>query len=323
MLDSELDGAVPQVDPLMSSSNSRDGGPLTLSQPSPRKLTQESSGHSGEPAASPMRPAVKRPSPLAAAAGVEDGGVRSKKRVVSAGVGVGLPSTAAAESAIVARPPRVRTVSAPVHAVRKQPVRKPSEGPGKPARATQRAVSSTSSSTASSKSSSTVLPRTAVVSAAPKIRELPDASSASSSSSSVATHSTRKVPTPTTTSQSQESRSSTGTSRDAARHFRVNDSSEDSSQQQTNAKPYKIPDFKSMHASLAAQGALRRSQLAPTVPVPLAFSTDMRARERELFDEKVREKEREVEVAREVQWREREEEEMRERDYGVAEKGCA
>jgi hypothetical protein len=73
-----------------------------------------------------------------------------------------------------------------------------------------------------------------------------------------------------------------------------------------------IPDFKAMHASQAAQSALRRGHLVPTVPVPIVFSTDARVKERELFDQKVRERERELEGAREVQRREREEEEVKE-----------
>lgn len=86
----------------------------------------------------------------------------------------------------------------------------------------------------------------------------------------------------------------------------------DGGETQARPKGYTIPDFKAMHASQAAQSALRRSQLAPTVPVPIAFNTDMRAKERELFDERLREKEREMEAAREVQRREREEEEAKE-----------
>lgn len=77
-------------------------------------------------------------------------------------------------------------------------------------------------------------------------------------------------------------------------------------------KPYSIPDFKALHASQAAQSTLRRSHRTPTVPIPIAFSTDARAKERERFDEKVREKEREREAEREVQRREQEEEEARE-----------
>ncbi|KAK6981495.1 hypothetical protein R3P38DRAFT_415020 [Favolaschia claudopus] len=301
VLDSEagmVDSSVPQTDPLMS--NSRDD-PLTLSQLSPRKIAQpvqesgDIGGDSGKRAVSPMRPAVKR---LSSAAPAEDNEVRRKKRVV----GVGIPSAAA----IPARPSThtvrgrggVRTVSAPAH-VRTQPARKSSDALGKPVRVIQR--------TASSASSTSTLPRNAVVSAAPKIKKLPGISSASSSSAANSTSATRKVPTP-----GESSTSSTGSTRDAVTRHRREHAEESTESQQPRSKPYKIPDFKSMHASLAAQGALRRSQMAPTVPVPLAFSTDIRARERELFDEKVREKERELEAARELQRREREEEQVKE-----------
>jgi hypothetical protein len=95
-------------------------------------------------------------------------------------------------------------------------------------------------------------------------------------------------------------------------NFETGEREEEAEGTQPRAKGYSIPDFKAIHASQAAQNALRRSQFAPTVPVPIAFSTDARAKERERFDEKVREKERELEVAREIQRREREEEEARE-----------
>ncbi|KAK7036285.1 hypothetical protein R3P38DRAFT_619743 [Favolaschia claudopus] len=302
VLDSEagmVDSSVPQTDPLMS--NSRDD-PLTLSQLSPRKIEQpvqesgDIGGDSGKRAVSPMRPAAKR---LSSAASAEDNEGRRKKRVV----GVGIPSAAAIPARPSTRAVRgrggVRTVSAPAH-VRTQPARKSSDALGKPVRIIQR--------TASSASSTSTLPRNAVVSAAPKIKKLPGISSASSSSAANSTSATRKVPTP-----GESSTSSSGSSRDAVttRHRREH-AEESTESQQPRPKPYKIPDFKSMHASLAAQGALRRSQMAPTVPVPLAFSTDIRARERELFDEKVREKERELEAARELQRREREEEQAKE-----------
>ncbi|KAJ6609600.1 hypothetical protein B0H10DRAFT_1954507 [Mycena sp. CBHHK59/15] len=59
-----------------------------------------------------------------------------------------------------------------------------------------------------------------------------------------------------------------------------------------------VPDFKSLHASLDAQRMLRRG--TPTVPIPVAFHTDARAKEREAFDELVRENEREREAEREL-----------------------
>ncbi|KAJ7907706.1 hypothetical protein B0H13DRAFT_2018140 [Mycena leptocephala] len=85
-----------------------------------------------------------------------------------------------------------------------------------------------------------------------------------------------------------------------------------SGETQPRPKAYTIPDFKAIHASQAAQSALRRAHLVPTVPVPIVFSTDARVKERELFDQKVRERERELEAVREVQRREREEEEANE-----------
>lgn len=58
-----------------------------------------------------------------------------------------------------------------------------------------------------------------------------------------------------------------------------------------SGKPYTVPDFAALHASFAAQTALRRSR-APTVPHAPALSTDVRARERAAFDAEVRERER-------------------------------
>ncbi|KAJ7671781.1 hypothetical protein B0H17DRAFT_948170, partial [Mycena rosella] len=73
-----------------------------------------------------------------------------------------------------------------------------------------------------------------------------------------------------------------------------------------------IPDFAALHASQAAQNTLRRSQRAPTVPVPIAFSTDARVRERARFDAQVREREQNEEEARAVLRREREKKEAEE-----------
>ncbi|KAJ7856492.1 hypothetical protein B0H14DRAFT_3448420 [Mycena olivaceomarginata] len=79
-------------------------------------------------------------------------------------------------------------------------------------------------------------------------------------------------------------------------NFETGEREEEAEGTQPRAKGYSIPDFKAMHASQAAQNALRRSQFAPTVPVPIAFSTDARAKERERFDEKEREKEEAREI---------------------------
>ncbi|CAK5266429.1 unnamed protein product [Mycena citricolor] len=81
------------------------------------------------------------------------------------------------------------------------------------------------------------------------------------------------------------------------------------------SKAYTIPDFKAMHASQAARYSLRRSHAAPTVPVPIAFSTDQRVRERQAFDAKVREREQAEEAQRERDRKDREQmEEMEARE---------
>ncbi|CAK5267013.1 unnamed protein product [Mycena citricolor] len=81
------------------------------------------------------------------------------------------------------------------------------------------------------------------------------------------------------------------------------------------SKAYTIPDFKAMHASQAARFSLRRSHAAPTVPVPIAFSTDQRVRERQAFDARVREREQAEEAQRERDRKDREQmEEMEARE---------
>ncbi|KAJ6601664.1 hypothetical protein B0H10DRAFT_673261 [Mycena sp. CBHHK59/15] len=99
---------------------------------------------------------------------------------------------------------------------------------------------------------------------------------------------------------------------DAKKDVRREDGSRPASSGSTNRKAssHAVPDFKSLHASLDAQRAIRR--VTPTVPIPIVFHTDVRAKEREAFDEQVREKEREREAEKELTQREREEEEVRE-----------
>ncbi|KAG5644974.1 hypothetical protein DXG03_007346 [Asterophora parasitica] len=77
-------------------------------------------------------------------------------------------------------------------------------------------------------------------------------------------------------------------------------------------KTYHVPDFKTLHAQHDAEVAQRKENIVPVVPLPLELNTDGRAREREKFDEQVREKERELERAMEERRREREENEERE-----------
>ncbi|GLB45941.1 putative targeting protein for Xklp2 (TPX2) [Lyophyllum shimeji] len=75
---------------------------------------------------------------------------------------------------------------------------------------------------------------------------------------------------------------------------------------------YQVPDFKTLHALHDAELALRKENIAPVIPLPRELNTEWRAREREKFDEHVREKERELEREREQKRREREELEERE-----------
>lgn len=70
-----------------------------------------------------------------------------------------------------------------------------------------------------------------------------------------------------------------------------------------------IPDFKASHAALGASFAARREHRAPIVPLGFSFSTEVRAQERERFDEQVRAKQEEVERQREDERKQREIEE--------------
>ncbi|KAF7358723.1 hypothetical protein MSAN_01211300 [Mycena sanguinolenta] len=272
--------------------------PLTLSQLSPRKAAPSADGtHGGgdgnggtlqiqrEGAISPMRPSVKRPS---SATSVEPR-TRSKKPPAAPRIASAAPHRGNVRS--VRGRTGARIVSAPVQ-TRKQPSRK------------SREVSMGSTTAPSRAASTSMRPRitAAPTQAALGIDKLATASTIGSSSLPK-NAGMRKASVAV-----EFSIQSTGTQPEAERPT-VQDPGKT---QQLHPKPYSIPDFKAIHATLAAQNALRRSQLAPTVPVPIAFSTDIRAKERELFDEKVREKERELEVAREVQRREREQEEARE-----------
>jgi Targeting protein for Xklp2 (TPX2) domain len=67
-----------------------------------------------------------------------------------------------------------------------------------------------------------------------------------------------------------------------------------------------VPDFKALHTAEEAKLAMRKERYTPVLPVPLNLSTDDRARERQKFDEMIKEKEREVERALEERKRERE-----------------
>jgi len=82
--------------------------------------------------------------------------------------------------------------------------------------------------------------------------------------------------------------------------------------QNPRKQSYQVPDFKTLHALQEAELALRKENIVPVISLPLELNTDERAREREKFNEHVREKERELKLAREERRREREENEERE-----------
>ncbi|EMD42256.1 hypothetical protein CERSUDRAFT_110787 [Gelatoporia subvermispora B] len=73
-----------------------------------------------------------------------------------------------------------------------------------------------------------------------------------------------------------------------------------------------IPDFKALHAAQESHLAARKEHIVPVVPKPMEFHTDIRAREREKFEEARREKEKEVERQMEERRRLRELEEEQE-----------
>lgn len=60
------------------------------------------------------------------------------------------------------------------------------------------------------------------------------------------------------------------------------------------------------HAMHDAAMSKRRKKVAPTVPIPIVFSTDDRAKERAKFDERVKERDLELERARKELRRQRE-----------------
>ena len=73
-----------------------------------------------------------------------------------------------------------------------------------------------------------------------------------------------------------------------------------------------IPDFKAMHAAQEAELALRKENIHPVVPLSIHWETDYRLKERQKFDEKMREKGREQERRLTLRRKEREEQEERE-----------
>ncbi|OSD00852.1 hypothetical protein PYCCODRAFT_1436916 [Trametes coccinea BRFM310] len=73
-----------------------------------------------------------------------------------------------------------------------------------------------------------------------------------------------------------------------------------------------IPDFKALHAMQESLLAQRKAEITPVVPQPIPFQTEMRAHEREKFEEARRAREAELERQREERRRQQELEEERE-----------
>ncbi|KAG1742611.1 uncharacterized protein EDB91DRAFT_287127 [Suillus paluster] len=74
-----------------------------------------------------------------------------------------------------------------------------------------------------------------------------------------------------------------------------------------------VPDFKALHEAHQASLACRKEHLVAIVPgPPIMLSTEIRAREREKFDQMMRMKEEEIERAKEERRRQRDAEEERE-----------
>jgi len=92
------------------------------------------------------------------------------------------------------------------------------------------------------------------------------------------------------------------------------ESNSNSQSQSQRDKKYlsSIPDFKALHAAHNAELALRKENIRPTIPLPIRWETDERVKERQKFDEMMREKEREQERLMEVRRREQEEQEEKE-----------
>lgn len=74
-----------------------------------------------------------------------------------------------------------------------------------------------------------------------------------------------------------------------------------------------IPDFRALHERhLKASIAFRKEHIVPTVPVTLNLNTELRAKEREKFDELMRRREEEMERVREEKRRQRDAEDEKE-----------
>lgn len=98
----------------------------------------------------------------------------------------------------------------------------------------------------------------------------------------------------------------------AESHLRKSTTSSASSSQTKSLRELPIPDFKAMHAAHDAQMASRRVRVEPVVPRPMEFYSDLRAQERRRFEDRIREKERDAQLAQELKRKEREAQEAKE-----------
>jgi hypothetical protein len=85
-----------------------------------------------------------------------------------------------------------------------------------------------------------------------------------------------------------------------------------SEQGRSNRQRHAIPDFKALHEAHQATLAGRKHVVPIVPPPPVMLNTEIRAREREKFDEMVRIKEEDIERAKEECRRQQEAEEEKE-----------
>ncbi|KAG0706662.1 hypothetical protein DFH29DRAFT_136307 [Suillus ampliporus] len=88
---------------------------------------------------------------------------------------------------------------------------------------------------------------------------------------------------------------------------------EQSQMERVHRQRHLVPDFKALHEAHQASLACRKEHAVPIVPAPpIVLNTEIRAREREKFDQMMRMKEEEIERAKEERRRQRDAEEERE-----------
>lgn len=317
--------AVPE--PVVIDSNKRDtnDAPLTLSQISPRKPVSPGPSWS-VPAApsSPTRPSSKRPvsatSPhrpskkgkTAVAASSKHASKDAIRRIPSSGINSssGVPSRSSSSSRR-----GHATVTRKADEIRKKPA---AAAPHQDASKVLDQVSldrSNASRSASSSSSSLRHP-SAEFSLPPKhsvSRPAEESCSGVASSSNTKVlqrHDTRVDLPPANATKPVEFKFQLDTRMEARKAEYVKERSQ--LMQKSRGQLMPIPDFKALHAQQEAEIAHRKENIQPIHPLVLELHTSERAKEREKFDQMIKEKEREVERVMEERRREREENEERE-----------